>query len=261
MSVSVSIDEISDLVNRYTSWLRDNTKLREVNGLVEITTPFLDRHNDFLQIFVRRVNGGFELTDDGYTIGDLEMSGCSIDSPRRKALLNLTLAGFGVGLDSMSGELKLRTSSESFAPKKHSLVQAMLAVNDLFYTARPVVASLFLEDVEKWLELKDIRYSPRVKFTGKTGYDHLFDFLIPRSSAEPERVLKAINHPSRESASTLVLAWVDTKEVRPPHARAYAVLNDTEQKVPADVLDALQSYDVQAVAWSARDQALHELAA
>ena len=42
------------------------------------------------------------------------------------------------------------------------------SVNDLFYLAVPVVASLFLEDVTAWLELHDIRFTPNVKFTGRT---------------------------------------------------------------------------------------------
>ena len=33
-------------------WLKDKTTLREVDGeWVEITTPYLDRHNDALQIY------------------------------------------------------------------------------------------------------------------------------------------------------------------------------------------------------------------
>ncbi|WP_418888699.1 DUF1829 domain-containing protein, partial [Methanothrix soehngenii] len=37
-----------------------------------------------------------------------------------------------------------------------------------------------------------------MKFTGKSGYDHLFDFVIPKSKKRPERILQAINRPSRD---------------------------------------------------------------
>jgi hypothetical protein len=47
---------------------RDKSVLREVNDqYVEITTPYLDRHNDYTQIYVRRDNGAFMLTDGGET--------------------------------------------------------------------------------------------------------------------------------------------------------------------------------------------------
>src|SRR5712691_3747525 len=52
--------EIEKLLNDYRAWLRDKTTLRDVNGEgVEITTPYLDRHNDVLQIYVRAENGGY----------------------------------------------------------------------------------------------------------------------------------------------------------------------------------------------------------
>ncbi|MEJ7608384.1 MAG: DUF1828 domain-containing protein [Bryobacteraceae bacterium] len=71
------VAEIEKLLNDYRTWLKDKTTLREVNGAwVEITTPYLDRHNDMLQIYARRENSGFVLTDDSYTIHDLEASGC-----------------------------------------------------------------------------------------------------------------------------------------------------------------------------------------
>lgn len=79
-----------------------------------------------------------------------------------------------------------------------------------------MVASLFYEDGVAWLDLHDIRYTPKVKFTGKTGYDHLFDFVIPKSRRQPERIIQTINRPNRETAQAVVLAWVDTKEVRSP---------------------------------------------
>ena len=98
----------------------------------------------------------------------------------------------------------------------------MLAVNDLFYLASPMVSSLFLEDVVAWLDENGIRYTPNVKFTGKRGYDHLFDFVIPKSKKRPERILQAINRPSRDEAGATAFAWIDTREVRASDSRAYA---------------------------------------
>src|SRR5215213_7708892 len=80
-----------------------------------------------------------------------------------------------------SDALVPRTSASNFAEHKHSLVQAMLAVNDLFYLAAPTVASLFREDVALWLDRNEVRYIPKIKLTGESGYDHLFDFVIPRA--------------------------------------------------------------------------------
>ena len=253
------IGEVQSLLDQYWIWLRDRTSLREIGDWTEITTPYLDRHNDCLQIYAKRVNGGFVLTDDGYILDDLEQSGCKLDSPKRQALFKTTLNGFGIQMNEKA--LEVHASADNFALRKHNLVQAMLAVNDLFYLASPVVANIFYEDVVAWLDLSEIRYTPNVKFTGKSGYDHRFDFVIPKSKVQPERVVRAINRPSRDTAQVMAFSWIDTKEVRSPDSRAYAILNDSDQQLSENVLAAIRSYDVHPIAWSTRDQAREELAA
>lgn len=252
-------NEIQKLLDDYWTWLKDKTTLRKLENWVEITTPYLDRHNDYIQIYVKKENSGFLLTDDGYTIGDLDQCGCKLQSPKRQDLLKMTLNGFGVQFQ--DNELRVHASSDNFALRKHNLVQAILAVNDMFYLAEPMVASLFYEDVVAWLDLHEVRYTPKVKFTGKTGYDHLFDFVIPKSRRQPERIIQTINRPSRDTAQKVVLSWVDTKEVRPLDSKAYAFLHDFEQPVSSAVMDALRSYDVRPVSWSKREEVREELAA
>jgi hypothetical protein len=124
-----------------------------------------------------------------------------------------------------------------------------------------MVASIFHEDVVHWLDLHDIRYTPNVKITGKSGYDHVFDFVIPKSRRQPERILKAINRPNRDTAQAVAFSWIDTKEVRPAESRAYALINDSDQNVSVAVLDALRNYDVQPVLWTEREAVRDELAA
>jgi len=127
------ISEVQELLDQYVAWVKDKSVLREVADSVEITTPYLDRHNDYLQIYAKREEDSFILTDDGYTIGDLKMSGCRLESPKRQALLKMTLNGFGVQLHDSC--LQVKASAGNFSLRKHNLIQAMLAVNDLFYLA------------------------------------------------------------------------------------------------------------------------------
>jgi hypothetical protein len=255
----MSVVEIEQLLKNYREWLKDKTTLRQINGSwVEITTPYLDRHNDALQIYVRRENGTFVLTDDSYIIHDLEASGCKLDTEKRKDLLLMTLNGFGVKLN--ADAIEVHATPENFPLRKHNLIQAMLAVNDLFYLAKPVVESLFYEDVVAWLDANDIRYTPNVKFTGISGYDHHFDFAIPKSKKQPERIVQAINRPTRDTALLFINAWIDTRQVRTPDSKAYAVLND-EQPISGGIIDAFRNYDIRPVPWTQRVEIVTELAA
>ena len=127
------IKDIQNLIDDYHVWLKDKTVLNQIDQWIEITTPYLDRHNDYLQIYVKKTNGGFLLTDDGYIIDDLKQSGCKLDNQKNQELLKMALNGFGVKKD--DNELQVHASAENFASSKHNLVQAMLAVNDMFCLA------------------------------------------------------------------------------------------------------------------------------
>lgn len=248
-----------NLVDQYFSWLKSKTAWREINGWTEITTPYLDRHNDYIQIYLRKNGDEWELTDDGETLIDLIQSGCELDTPRRKALLQTTLNGFGMHL--ANGAITVKTKQDSFALRKHNLIQAILAVNDLFYLARASVESFFFEDVALWMDDADIRYTQRVKFSGRTGYDHLFDFVVPKSKKEPERILRVVNNPAKDQANAVILSWVDTKEARPSNSVAYAVLNDKERTISDGVVEALRNYDINPLPWSQRAEFRERLAA
>lgn len=254
------VEDVRLQMDNYFRWLKDKTILRSIDDeWVQVTTPHLDRHNDQLQFYVHKENSGYVFTDDGYILNDLINSGCPLDSPKRVELLKTTLAGFGVQLD--GDQLMLKATPDNFSLKKHNLIQAMLAVNDLFFLASPYVASLFFEDVIQWLDLADIRYTPKVKFTGKSGYDHMFDFVIPRSRTQPERIVQAISNPKKDTAEAVMFKWMDTRETRSPESRLYAFLNDGTSAVSLAVLDALRNYQLQPVLWSQREQAREDLAA
>jgi len=247
------------LIEAYVTWLKERITVEKVNGACQITTPFLDRHNDRLQIYLVPHNGSLRITDDGYILGDLESSGCPIDTPNRKQLLHTILNGFGVR--EAQGELFVEASEATFPQKKHALVQAMLAVNDMFMASKQRVATLFLEDVSRFLDSHDVRYSPHVEFTGKTGFVHKFDFLIPKSRKAPERLIRAINHPSRQNAMSSLFAWTDTKDARDPKSQFIVIMNDSEQIPSADLTSAFHGYGASVILWSARDKHAQQLAA
>lgn len=251
---------IPDLVSDYSAWLRDKTTVRELShGWHEITTPFVDRHNDMIQIYARRTEEGIVISDDGYTINDLADAGCDVDgSPKRKDLLNTTLNGFGVRREGAA--LTITASDEDFPRKKHSLLQSMLAVGDMFVLAQTSVTNLFIEDVYGWLDLNDIRYTPQAKFSGLSGFDHVFEAVIPKSRHAPERLIKTIVNPSKDRVQNAIFAWNDTRDTRQPGAQLFAFVND-ERRISPGALDAFVNYQIKPVLWSDREEVRELLAA
>jgi Domain of unknown function DUF1828/Domain of unknown function DUF1829 len=252
-------EECRQLVDAYVEWLRRGISAEAVGEACELTTPFLDRHNDHIQIYAVRRNGKIVLSDDGYILSDLRTSGLELTTPKRRNVLETALRGFGIQLE--EGRLVVEASPRNLGQRVHSLIQAMLALNDMFVMAQPRVASFFWEDVRDFLDAHRVRYSPRVKLAGKTGYDHAIDFLIPRSPEAPERLLQAINSPNRSSIASYLFVLTDTREGRGLEAEAYAFLNDQDREVGGDVIEALEVYQVHAALWSQREEFAPRLAA
>ena len=123
-------DDCGPLAEAYISWLRDGLRVAQFEGGCELTTPFLDRHNDHLQIYAEKRNGAIILSDDGYILADLKASGMEIDTPKRREIFQSTLNGLGVKLH--DDELRVEASEKTLGAKVHALVQGMLAVNDMY---------------------------------------------------------------------------------------------------------------------------------
>lgn len=259
MTDSATKKELEAMVDQYFRWLRSSTDVRIIKGIGEITTPFIDRHNDFLQIYVQKDKDQFILTDLGHTISDLEMCGCNIDTKSRQKLFQETIRSLGV--DSDGNELFVRANSSDLPLRKHSLIQAMLSVNDLFFTSKGYVSTLFYEDVSNWLLKNNIRFSKRVSFLGKSGSTNSFDYLISASNKAPERIIKTINNPTKDSARSAVFSWIDIKDSRDDGTKFFTILNDSDQELAGSVINTLNAYDIGVIPWSKRSNHLEALAA
>lgn len=246
-----------DWITEYYKWLKDNTFARQLeSGWTEIATPFLDRHNDGIMIYVRREHDSILLSDDGYTISDLNNSGCNIDTPKRQHILLGLLNSLGVKLSGC--ELIIEATDLNFAQKKHCLIQAILAVNDMFMLSRNQVANIFLEDLMIFLDDNEVRYLPSAHVQGISGIMHRFDFIIPKSKKRPERYIAAINYPNQINAKLILFNWQDIQPVRQTDGLLYVFLNDN-RTVAKSAINAYKAYQVEPVLWSKREYYLEQL--
>jgi hypothetical protein len=251
--------DFQGVVDDYLKWVKDNTVVKTIApGMVgSISTPFLDRHNDHITIYVEKNRDYIMLTDDGYTIADLSMSGLELTTPKRAAMLKTTLNGFGVNI-TKDDELFIEATNENIGQKKHALLQAVLAVNDMFYLSKETVYSLFKEDVELYFRTNDIIFSADIKLVGKSGFDHNIDFLIPSSRHKPERLVKTVNSPKNDSVLSAIMAFGDISQVRGNNVANYVVYNDLDRRVTPDVVSALDSYGVKHIPWSEKERCIEE---
>jgi len=247
---------ITDFITTYTDWIKQNSAQRIVNGFTEVTTPFLDQHNDMIQFYVQRSGNEFFFTDDGYTLGDLEMSGFSL-TPKRKEMIQSIAHMLNVEIKD-NAIIVSTTNPSKVAEKEHIMVQAIMKISDMFYLASPKVHGLFMDDVKTFFYNSDIRFTPSLMFSGKSGLPQRFDFVIPASKKRPERMITTINQPSQQSVQSAIFSWDDVKSIRKEDSEGYLILNDKTRK-NASLVEAAQSRGMKAFWWSERERYLDQL--
>ena len=165
------------LIDQYLAWLKEGFHLESTDSYTLISTPFLDPHNDEIQIFIEKQGDSIRLTDDGYTLSDLGDMGLEINTEKRDAHVRQILNGFGVRLDE-NGQLAVVTTPRDFPQKKHNLIQAILAIHDLAVMGQTHVLQFFDEDVAMFLREKQVPFFRTLKLSGRSGFDHNFDFAF-----------------------------------------------------------------------------------
>lgn len=241
--------DIQKLIDNYANWLKSEISFEQYGEYYEITTPYLDSANDYLQIYVRQDGNDILFTDDGVIINSLEMNGVQF-TPARKTLLKSILAQYGVNLQGK--QLVSKGNICDFPQKKHFFVQAMMRIDDMFMTAKIRTASFFIEDVQDFFSENNIFYADNVQFTGTSGFSHNYEFLLQRSSTKPERLCRTLNNPNKSSMGNILFAWEDTKPSRRIDSRLIVFLNDSNT-ISRGIEDAFEKYNVSVIKWSERN--------
>lgn len=255
--------EAKSLIQEYADWLKDNITPRRIDeSTLALDSPFLDRHNDYIQIYIVQGTDKMKLSDDGATIEDLRIDGFEFNSALRKAQLEKVLRGFGISLNWETGELYTEAAPRDFAAKKHALIQTILAVNDMHVLSRSYVRSLFQEDVAEYLLDNEVRFSKDLSVIGKSGLVHKYDFVISPSRVAPERFLRPINSLDKNQTQSICFAWNETIEERDSESKLYVISNDCDGKrVSKRNIEALSKYDIIHVEFSHLNEHLEDLVA
>ena len=249
--------------NLYADWLKENIQEKQIDkNIFRISTPFLDRKNDYIEVYIiKDREDSFIITDDGYTVGELELSGFNLESSKRRMeIFNTILNSHGISIDD-DKSLYVRANLSNYPAKKHMLTQCMMKVSDLFVLSQSNVKSLFIEDVKNFFEQNNIRYTEGPSFIGKSKLLNNFDFVISHYKDIPERIIGVVNNYSLDYAKSIIFSWEDIKEVRSNNPILYTFINDTVKVPSKEALQALSEYDIKYVLWSQRDKYIKELSA
>lgn len=249
--------DINKLIDDYYHWLKSRTDLfsNPDTGWTQISTPFSGLFNDPVEIYAKSINEKILLSDDGLTFRNLDLLGAAVTrSQRRKEILNKILLNYGVRLE--NNELVVEATEKDFPQKKHNLISTIGEISDMFMLAKHTVASVFKEDVQKYLEEQDIIFTPQFIARGATGLEFTFDFHI--AHRKHEIVLKTFNILNTFNLPHFLFTWEDIKEAREKITgktiTGLAVVNDSERKIKSELLDAIKSKNADYILWSEKDK-------
>lgn len=250
-------EKLSEL---YVKWNKENIQIENHGDFVEIITPFVDNHHDFIHVVMFYHNGQIILSDDGFTINELELY--EIDykkSSKRTEFLTQTLNSFGVKMSDAS-ELFIEVDSLGNYPKKlFNFLQCIVRISDMLLTNRNTVANIFFDEVYNLFDNYDIPFSQEIGITGKTGNSNQFDFLIPRMKMKREKLIKTVNKPTKDSYKAPLLSFLDIKDYR-QNTDFVVIANDNNHKVNEKFLTSLRNHEIKVLQWSEKDTWIKELA-
>jgi hypothetical protein len=247
--------DIQKMIDDYTNWLKSEITVARFGEYYELTTPYLDRFNDYFQIYVKQELGGsMTITDDGYVINNLISSGMKFKSgTKRKIMLDRIIKNFSLRLD--GNAIVATATASNFPQKKHQMVQAMLYIDDMFELSSENVKDFFIEDIETFFNSNDIFFTLDFSLLGKTGSIYTYDFHFQRTRNQSERFCRALNKVNESNRNMTIFNWIDTQEKRNHEGELIAILND-ENLIDAAHIDALESYDIKSVLFSKRQENL-----
>ncbi|MCD7135814.1 DUF1829 domain-containing protein [Limosilactobacillus balticus] len=207
-----------------------------------------------------------KLTDDGWTLNDLEEYGVNIRrSKTRRKILENEVTSYGVVVS--DGELSLTASRSKFPEAKHRLLQAILFVNNMFMLSSTNTTNVFLDDLKIFFETNNIRAIQSASFLGNSGLSHKFDFLISGFKEIPTRLIKTLSVSRNDSvfAKSILTDITQTRLIRDDLTKYYVFINDcnkenTRVNVNPDIITLFNQNDIITVKYSERNKFIKELA-
>lgn len=187
-----------------------------VNRHIRIRTPFLYPDGDLVDLFYREEGEQKIITDLGETMRWLRSQTLSPKrTNKQKALIQDICMTLGV--EFFQGELLVRVSpGQSLSEQLSHLSQAIMRASDLWLTYRTRTPYTFVDEIEEFLEEKNIRYSKNDKLIGRSQRPYSIDFRTfhPKKSSCMNVLSTGSKSVAKNKVDSSFTAWNDLSYLR-----------------------------------------------
>lgn len=230
----------------YLDYVSEFIKVRDLDQSTEFLFPLFDHKGDQLSVYIEKNDDDYFITDDGYFITNLLISGINLKGKRQEAIEHL--CGMN-NIRLLDTELQMQTTRECLAQDLHTFGQVLLQIDDMYLTAKNRVTSFFLDDVKQLFDDNDVPYVSSIEIRGRSGLNQAIQFCFSRNRNHPERLCLTVNNATREKAMNSAFIWEDIKSNRDQGAEFVVIFND-ENKVFPEFNSVLNKYGVKSFKFS-----------
>jgi hypothetical protein len=226
----------TDFADLLRAGLGELFSAEEKGEFVRARTPFRYPDGGVVDLFVRRHDGAFTLTDLGEALGWLRTQSLSDRrSPKQQKLLQDVCQTEEVEL--FKGQLILRCADASrLAECVIRLGQAVVRVADVWFTTRTRAVESMTDEVADLLREREIAFDRGVKLAGRSGRDWAVDFQT--RTADRSALVFVLASGSRAAARRVsehvVAGWHDLSGMRTAAPLRFVSLFDDTADVWAD---------------------------
>ncbi|MDT2816317.1 DUF1828 domain-containing protein [Vagococcus lutrae] len=246
---------IEKLIKIHQEWATKQIKFEKTNNSLRIETPFVDMYHDNIELFIDKINDGYLLSDDAYTVTELELSGLKISSSKnRQAMFNQMLLNYGVSFNPTTKELFIKFSNINDFPKSQNrLIQCIIQISDLLFTTREKVITLFNEEVAEFFMDNKIPINKSQSLRGRTGNEFVFDITIGELKNYAPKAIRLINNPTKTSYESPLLSIIDVKPLW-PDTEFFVIANNSERNIDTAVEASFSSYKIPLLKWTEKEE-------
>ena len=250
-----------DFKGSYLRWMSENIIETHLDdGWVEIATPYLDCFNDGIVIYAQDQDTTVLFTDDGVLFNNTIALG---EKPTGKKMEFFRKFFHPYSIEVAEyGELQLRAPRAQYPIHFNLFLQAIISANDMFTlrSRKDSSFSLFSDEIVHFFDASDVRYLQDIKLEGQSGIIHQVGFILPKHKDHPERLVYALNKPTKQNVELTLFNWSDIQKKRDIESCMLAFLNDTDRKIPDMLMQAFRSYGAEPIPWSRREHYRDRLA-
>lgn len=242
----------------YFNWMSRKYTINSFESGDEIITPFQNSIGDDIAIYlIRKGHGQIMLTDDGTTLNDLNLLGINFKLNSRIQIIDDVAQTYGV--KRFNDQLSITGKTSEFPVMKHSLLQAMLHIDDLSYTKKETAKNVFFEEVLNFLINKNFGGLPEYKIDGSSGINYKIAYAIGPSSSKPERFIQIINNANFQNIALETIAIDDIRKtgMYPEDKLSYSVIyNDSVNSTNDKSNKLAHEYGVNLIGWQNKEELL-----